>query len=107
MARLTAATRKKIPTGKFALPGRRFPIHDKQHAATAKSYASRMVKRGQLTSAQKATIDAKANRMLGKNMGGRAGLRRYAIGGPVVDYDDRENVFDKSSRVKDAFVEFD
>lgn len=80
MARLTAKTRSKIPTGKFALPGRRFPIHDKQHAATAKSYASRMVKRGQLSPGQKSTIDAKANAMLGKRAGGRIGLAGGGMG---------------------------
>lgn len=80
MARLTAKTRSKIPTGKFALAGRRFPIHDKQHAATAKSYASRMVKRGQLTPGQKSTIDAKANAMLGKRAGGRIGLAGGGMG---------------------------
>ena len=37
MAKLTAKARKKIPTGSFALPGRRYPIEDKSHAANAKA----------------------------------------------------------------------
>ena len=35
MNKLTAATRKKIPSGKFALPGRRYPIEDEAHARNA------------------------------------------------------------------------
>jgi len=34
-AELTEATREDIPTGEFALPGRRYPIHDKAHAENA------------------------------------------------------------------------
>lgn len=75
MARLTASTRAKIPSSQFALPGRRFPVHDKSHAAVAKSYASRMVKRGQLSPASKATIFAKANRRLAMQVGGMAPIK--------------------------------
>jgi hypothetical protein len=32
---LTEETREEIPTGEFALPGRRYPIHDKAHAENA------------------------------------------------------------------------
>ncbi len=35
MTKLTAATRKKIPTTDFALPGRRYPIEDEAHARNA------------------------------------------------------------------------
>lgn len=35
MARLTAKGRKKIKGSNFALPGRRYPIHDRSHAANA------------------------------------------------------------------------
>ncbi len=35
MTKLTNATRKKIPTGEFALPGRRYPIEDEAHARNA------------------------------------------------------------------------
>jgi len=70
MAKLTAATRKKIPTSKFALPGeRKFPVQDKAHAANAKARATQMVAKGKLSSASKAKIDAKANRVLGKSKG--------------------------------------
>jgi hypothetical protein len=35
MAVLTKETRSEIPTTEFALPGRRYPIHDAAHAANA------------------------------------------------------------------------
>jgi hypothetical protein len=35
MTKLTARARKKIKTASFALPGRRYPIHDRSHAANA------------------------------------------------------------------------
>lgn len=34
---LTAKGRKHIKEENFALPGRRYPIHDKKHAANAKA----------------------------------------------------------------------
>lgn len=122
MTVLTAKARSKMPGSTFALPGRRFPINDKVHARVAKSYASRMVKRGQLSSSQKSTIDAKANRMLGKAAGGRMrladaargpmkrqagkplGLRRYASGGPV---DASVNPFDNSARTRAALPDYE
>lgn len=41
MAKLTAKTRKKIPTKSFALPGRRYPIEDKNHARAALSMGAK------------------------------------------------------------------
>lgn len=35
--RLTARQRKALPRTAFALPGRRYPIHDKSHARNALS----------------------------------------------------------------------
>ena len=40
MAKLTAKARKKIPSGSFALPGRRYPIEDRSHARNALSRVS-------------------------------------------------------------------
>jgi len=40
MAVLTTKKRKAIPKSDFALPGRRYPIHDKIHARVALSYVS-------------------------------------------------------------------
>lgn len=35
MAKLTAEERKRLPESAFALPGRRYPIHDEEHARDA------------------------------------------------------------------------
>lgn len=71
MAKLTAAARKKIPASQTGLPSKRtkkggavsgsYPMPDKAHARAAKSYAARFA-----SPSQRATIDAKANRVLGK-----------------------------------------
>lgn len=66
MAKLTEADRKKIPKSKFGLPGsKKYPMEDKAHAANAKARATQMVKKGKLSESSKATIDAKANKVLG------------------------------------------
>lgn len=54
MAKLTKTTRAAIPTKAFALPGRRYPIEDKNHARAALTDVSRVG-----TPAQKATIRRK------------------------------------------------
>jgi hypothetical protein len=71
MAKLTAAGRKKVPAAKTGLPGKRtskggavsgsYPMPDKKHAAVAKGFAARYA-----SPAQRKTIDAKANKILGK-----------------------------------------
>ena len=60
MGRLTAKTRAKIPTSKFAGPGRTYPVQDKKHAAVAKGLAAMH------HSKFEKQIDAKADRVLGK-----------------------------------------
>lgn len=65
MAKLTAERRNALPEADFALPGRRYPVQDRSHAANAKARASQQLAAGRLTSGQKARIDAKANRVLG------------------------------------------
>jgi len=68
MAKLNAAKRKKIPSSKFGLPGKRkYPMPDKSHARNAKARASQQVKKGNLSKSQEAKIDRKANKVLGKN----------------------------------------
>lgn len=65
MAKLTAKQRNKLPKSDFGLPGSgKYPMPDKAHAANAKARATQMVKKGKLSSASKAKIDAKANRVL-------------------------------------------
>lgn len=72
MAKLTATARQKLPSNKFGLPGKgegpkgkgsgSYPMPDKKHAAVAKGYAKRFA-----SPAERAKIDAKANRILGKS----------------------------------------
>lgn len=66
MSKLTSKGRDKIPDSKFALPGRRYPIEDKPHARNAKARAAQQYNKGNLSASEKATIDRKADRKLGK-----------------------------------------
>lgn len=54
MAKLNAAARAALPTGAFALPGRRYPIHDANHARDA---LARVAANG--TPAEQAIVRAK------------------------------------------------
>jgi hypothetical protein len=65
MARLRAARRKKLPKSSFGLPGsRKYPMHDRAHAANAKARARQQLKRGKLSRSSYNKIVAKANRKL-------------------------------------------
>ena len=67
MAELKAATRNKIPSSEFGLPGqRKYPMPDKSHAANAKGRAKQMLKRGSISQGAYNQVIAKANRKLGK-----------------------------------------
>lgn len=78
MAKLTTAQRKRIPKSEFGLPAVKgkngknkagkggYPMPDKSHARNAKARASEEYKKGKLSASQKAQIDRKANRVLGK-----------------------------------------
>lgn len=66
MAKLTTKKRKGLPKKDFAGPDRSYPVNDKSHAANAKARASQMEKEGKLSASEKAKIDAKANKVLGK-----------------------------------------
>lgn len=56
MAKLTAATRKKLSGKVFALPGRRYPIEDASHARNALARAS-----ANATPAEQETIKRKVH----------------------------------------------
>jgi len=83
MAKLTAADRKKVSPEKTGLPGKRtkkggavsgsYPMPDRAHAANAKA---RVAQHG--TPAQKATVNAKANKILGQtaNKTGKKSAKR-------------------------------
>ncbi len=64
MAKLTTKARNALPASTFAGPGRSYPIPDKSHAANAKARASQQESAGNLSPSQKASIDAKANKVL-------------------------------------------
>lgn len=64
MARLTAKARNKIPTSKFAGPGRSFPIEDKNHARAALSLVGKSERAGNVTPGQAAKIRARAKAKL-------------------------------------------
>lgn len=66
MAKLTSKSRNELKPSSFALPGGRFPVEDKAHAANAKARATQGVKTGTLSPAEAATVRAKANKVLGK-----------------------------------------
>jgi hypothetical protein len=51
MARLTAASRKKIPTKNFAGPDRSYPIEDESHARNALARASGKSVQGEVDAA--------------------------------------------------------
>lgn len=56
MEKLTTKARKAIPTGEFALPGRRYPIEDKSHARNALSRVSQFG-----SSAEKSKVRARVH----------------------------------------------
>lgn len=70
MAKLTTRQRKAIPKKTFGLPlERKYPMPDKSHAINAKARATQQYKRGNLTAAEYARINSKANRVI-KDAGG-------------------------------------
>lgn len=66
MAKLTTGARKALPAKSFAGPGRSYPVPDKSHAANAKARASQAENAGRMSKSQEASIDAKADKVLGK-----------------------------------------
>jgi hypothetical protein len=65
MAVLRAQQRRQLPAAAFGLTAqRKYPMPDRAHAANAKARATQQENRGNISPSQKATIDAKANRLL-------------------------------------------
>ena len=72
MAKLNASRRKKLPKSSFGQPGKRkYPMHDKAHAANAKGRATQQFKKGKISKSTRDKIHAKANRKLGKTRSSR------------------------------------
>jgi hypothetical protein len=64
--KLPTKARNALPKGDFGLPAeRKYPMPDASHAANAKSRATQQSNKGNLTPAQHAAINAKANKVLG------------------------------------------
>lgn len=67
MSKLTPQTKQHLPKSEFGLPGSdKYPMPDRQHAANAKARASQQEANGNLSASAKKTIDANANKILGK-----------------------------------------
>jgi hypothetical protein len=66
MSRLTTEERNALPDSAFALPGRRYPIHDAAHARDALARASEMLHRGELSQDEYDTVHRKAEAVLDK-----------------------------------------
>ena len=67
MARLTTKGRKRMRSSSFALPGKRYPVHDRKHAANAKARATQQYRKGKLSKSQRDRVHARANKVLGKS----------------------------------------
>ena len=66
MARLKAASRKRMAPSQFALPGKRFPMNDSTHARMAISGATRSYHAGNISVSQENKIKAEARAKLNK-----------------------------------------
>jgi hypothetical protein len=68
MAKLNSKSRNALSKNEFALPeSRKYPVDTKNRAANAKARASQMEKKGKISKATEEKIDAKANKVLGKD----------------------------------------
>jgi hypothetical protein len=79
VAKLRASRRKKLRKTQFALPGsRRYPVHDKAHAANAKARATQQYRKGRISKSTKDKIHARANKVLkrGKKRKSKKGRKR-------------------------------
>lgn len=67
MAVLKSKKRKRLKKSSFGLPGsRKYPMHDKAHAANAKARATQQFKKGKISKSTRDKIHSKANKKLGK-----------------------------------------
>ena len=67
MAKLSEKSRDKMSDSKFGLPDEhKYPMPDKSHARNAKARASQQEKKGNLSASDKAKVDRKADKVLGK-----------------------------------------
>ena len=77
MARLSAKRRRKLPKRSFGIPSKRkYPMHDRKHAANAKARATQQYKKGRISKSQRDRIHAKANRKLNRKRKRRRGAKK-------------------------------
>ncbi len=63
--KLNAKSRSSLRSRSFALPKeRKYPVHDRAHAANAKSRATQQYKKGNLSESQYKTINKRADSVL-------------------------------------------
>lgn len=67
MSRLTKAERDALPESAFALPGRRYPVPDRNHARDALARASEFHHRGELSDEDYETVVRRAREVLGED----------------------------------------
>ena len=68
MSTMTEKKRDSLKESQFGLPDeRKYPMPDKSHARNAKARASQQLDDGNLTKSEKAQIDRKADKVLGKD----------------------------------------
>ena len=67
MAELSTHDRNALADSSFGLPGKRtYPMPDASHARNAKARASEEFTKGNLSTAEKAQIDRRADEILGR-----------------------------------------
>jgi hypothetical protein len=67
MTTLSEKKRDNLKDSTFGLPEeRKYPMPDKAHARNAKARASQQLQEGNLTRSEKAKIDRKADKVLGR-----------------------------------------
>lgn len=65
MAKLSGASRSKLRSSTFGLPGqRKYPMPDRSHAANAKARAKQQYNKGNLSASSLRRINSKANGIL-------------------------------------------
>ena len=64
MSTLSTKSRKSLPKDQFALPGGKYPVEDKAHAANAIARATQQYEAGKLSAADRAKVNSKANNVL-------------------------------------------
>jgi len=67
MAKISEKKRDSMSDSKFGLPDEhKYPMPDKSHAQNAKARATQQENKGNLSASDKAKIDRKADKVLGK-----------------------------------------